>query len=86
LTLPLLRSDYGSNNNQAVTLSFILEERRKEFLHEGMRWFDIRRYQIPVTHTLENGATKNLAPDDNRKVLQIPQSAIDVAGLEPNPR
>jgi hypothetical protein len=86
LTLPLLRSYYGSNNNQAATLSFILEERRKEFLHEGMRWFDIRRYQIAVTHRLENGTSNTLAADDNRKVLQIPQSAIDVAGLEPNPR
>jgi hypothetical protein len=86
LTLPLLRSYYNTNNNQAATLSFILDERRKEFIHEGMRWFDIRRYQIPVTHRLENGASINLAADDNRKVLQIPQSAVDVAGLEQNPR
>jgi hypothetical protein len=86
LTLPLLRSYYGSSNNQFVTLSFIIDERRKEFMHEGLRWFDIKRYQFPVQHLLENGQQITLEPDDNRKVLQLPQSAIDVGGLQPNPR
>ena len=55
-------------------------------MHEGMRWFDIRRFGIPVNHMLQNGAIVTLEGDDNRKVLQIPQAAIDVGGLEPNPR
>lgn len=86
LSLPLLRSFYGSTNNQFVTLSFILDEKRKEFIHEGLRWFDIRRYGISVQHRLENGSVITLEQDDLRKVLQIPQAAIDVGGLEPNPR
>jgi hypothetical protein len=86
ITLPLLRSYYGTSNSQIATLSFILDERRKEFMHEGLRWFDIKRYQIPVQHTLENGTPINLNGDDNRKVLQLPQTALDVGGLEPNPR
>jgi hypothetical protein len=86
VTLPILRSAYGSTNNQAVTLAFILDERRKEFLHEGLRWFDIKRYKFPVQHFLSDGQLVSLEEDDPRKQLQIPQSAIDVGGLEPNPR
>jgi hypothetical protein len=63
-----------------------LEERQKEFIHEGLRWFDIKRFEIPVEHQLQDGSVVVLEEDDNRKVLQIPQAAIDVGGLEPNPR
>lgn len=81
-----LRGYYGSNNDQFNAFIYLLEERQKEFMHEGMRWFDIRRFGIPVNHMLQNGAIVTLEGDDNRKVLQIPQAAIDVGGLEPNPR
>ena len=86
LTLPILRSFYSTTNNQFAVLSFILDERRKEFMHEGLRWFDIRRYGIPVQHVLESGNQIFLEENDDRKVLQLPQSALDVGGLEPNPR
>jgi hypothetical protein len=86
LTLQLLRAYYGTTNNQAATLNFVLDERRKEFIHEGLRWFDIKRYSIPVEHQLPNGSFITLEADDLRKVLQIPQTATDVGGLEPNPR
>jgi len=81
-----LRDYYSSSNDQLNALRFVLEERQKELIHEGMRWFDIRRYHIPVNHMLQNGSVVTLEEDDNRKVLQIPQAAIDVGGLEPNPR
>ena len=84
--MPRLRQIYGSNNDQFNAFVYLLEERQKEFMHEGMRWFDIRRFGIPVNHMLQNGAIITLEGDDNRKVLQIPQAAIDVGGLEPNPR
>lgn len=81
-----LRSYYGTSNSQTATLYFIIDERQKEFMHEGLRWYDIKRYEIEVTHTLGDGSTIELDGDDDRQVLQIPQSAIDVGGLEPNPR
>jgi starch-binding outer membrane protein, SusD/RagB family len=81
-----LRAYYQVNNNQTAVLLYILDERRKEFMHEGLRWFDIRRYGFPVTHTDDAGFPMFLEQDDIRKVLQIPQAAIDVGGLEPNPR
>jgi hypothetical protein len=91
ITMELLRSFFGATNDpsftdQLVLLNYILLERRKEFIAQGMRWFDIKRYNMSVTHDLESGATIRLEPDDLRKVLQIPTTAIDVGGLEPNPR
>ena len=80
-----LRGYYGSNNDQVNAFRYLMEERQKEFIHEGMRWFDIRRYDIPVDHVTQDGGTITLQAEDNRKVLQIPQAAIDVGGLEPNP-
>lgn len=81
-----LRQYYGGSNDQANAFLYMLEERQKEFIHEGMRWFDIRRFGIPVNHQLQDGSISTLEAEDNRKVLQIPQAAIDVGGLEPNPR
>ena len=81
-----LRNYYASNNDQLNAFRFLLEERQKEFMHEGMRWFDIKRFGIPVEHITQDGGIITLQSEDNRKVLQIPQAAIDVGGLEPNPR
>ena len=80
-----LRGYYGSNNDQVNAFRYLMEERQKEFMHEGMRWFDIKRFDVPVTHITQDGGTITLQAEDNRKVLQIPQAAIDVGGLEPNP-
>ena len=91
ITIDDLRNFYGvggigSISNRAVVLEYVVEERRREFLVQGMRWFDIKRFQIPVEHVLVDGTTIELEEDDLRKVLQIPTSAIDVGGLKPNPR
>ncbi len=92
LTKDLLRQFYGAENepsftDQLILLNYILLERRKEFISQGMRWFDIKRYGIAVNHTLQDGQTViTLQQNDLRKVLQIPKTAIDVGGLKPNPR
>lgn len=92
VTMQGLRSFYGVGNNpnvndRVILLEYIINfERRREFMIQGMRWFDIKRFELPVTHDLLDGSTIELEEDDLRKVLQIPQSAIDVGGLEPNPR
>ena len=62
----------------------ILDFRRIEFLYEGIRYWDVLRWNIPVTHTTIDGATSTLTPDDDRRILQIPQTAI-LAGVEANP-
>jgi len=76
---------YEIDEDQSAYLKCILWERRAEYMFEGLRWFDIRRFKIPVTHTDTDGKEYELAADDIRKVLQIPKSAISY-GIKPNPR
>ena len=87
ITLAVLQTFYNDTDDLNNVLSYLIFlERRKEFIMQGMRWFDLKRYGLPVTHVLQDGSTIRLDTDDLRKALQIPQSAIDVGGLEPNPR
>jgi tetratricopeptide (TPR) repeat protein len=86
VTLGLLRLWYGTTDDQEAALLYLLDERQREFMHEGMRWFDIRRFDMPVTHVLDDGSEIELAAEDLRKQIQIPKTSVDVSGLEPNPR
>jgi len=68
----------------------VLHFRRIATLHEGLRWFDIKRYGIEVNRRLIDanggftvGAT--LSINDERRAIQIPMDVIS-AGLTPNPR
>jgi hypothetical protein len=77
---------YEENINQKATLKAVLDLRRAEFLHEGLRWFDILRHNLPVEHPIRDGESIILAPRDPRRVLQIPAEAISIGGLQPNYR
>jgi hypothetical protein len=79
---------YGSGSwsaeKKAVILC-ILEFRRNEFMWEGLRYWDLIRYKIPVTHKTFDGIENTLFPGDDRWVLQVPESA-KLSGIESNPR
>jgi hypothetical protein len=81
-----LRNYFGTNNSLLAIVETTLNLRRAEFLHEGLWWFDILRYQIPVTHFTATGEVLELPVDDLRRTLQIPQEAISLGNLEANPR
>lgn len=79
----------GLTTEQAY-IKAILDLRRMEYLQVGMRYFDMQRYKMPVTHvvrTTSGQVTETLVvpADDNRRVIQIPQSAV-LSGLPLNPR
>jgi len=91
LTMELIREAFGVADNPFVSDKFVMDiyiqlERRKEFIVQGLRWFDIKRFELEVEHNLVDGSTIFLEDKDKRKVLQIPASAIEVGKLEPNPR
>ena len=79
---------YLLSDDQLYVVKCVTDFRRVEFVHEGMRWFDIRRFRLEVDHqVVEEGefeASKLLA-EDPRKECQIPELAIEF-GLKPNPR
>jgi hypothetical protein len=64
----------------------VLNFKRMEYMHEGLRWLDVLRNKIVVEHVSVNGKDKIvLGVEDPRRQVQIPQDAI-AAGLEANPR
>ena len=76
---------YGLTVQQLALVKTLTDFRQKEFFHEGLRWFDIRRFYLPVKRKTKNSNYRPLEKEDFRKVLQIPIEAIN-RGLEPNPR
>lgn len=63
----------------------LLHFRRIETLHDGLRWHDLKRYGIEITHVQGKDAPRVLVWNDDRRAIQLPQEIIN-AGLLPNPR
>lgn len=76
-------SFYNTTDAKEAVIMAILDYKRAEFVHEGMRWFDILRHDIPVVHTTYEGQTLTLPPGDPRRVIQIPGEAAEVIGSNP---
>lgn len=85
ITTAKIRSFYNTTNVTTGLINTILDFKRVEFVQEGMRWFDILRYNIPVEHTTSTGQVITIPANDPRRVLQIPQTAA-LSGLEKNKR
>jgi len=84
----VLMNYYNALDETQAILALILDERKKEFWDHGLRWFDIKRYNIPVTHVLpvsEGGQIFELPANDPRRAVQIPADALSF-GIQPNPR
>lgn len=81
-----LSSDWVVSNDKLPYLWCVLHLRRMETMHDGMRWFDIKRYGIELTHKIGYPAEYiTLTWDDERRAIQLPQEAI-LAGQKANPR
>jgi len=84
LTTAKVQSFYGGSVTNAM-LNAVLHFKRVSFIHEGMRWLDILRLKIPVTHRTSSGQLITLAGDDKRKLLQLPIE-VQQSGIQLNPR
>lgn len=76
-------------SDQASALQIILTERRKELAFRNLRWGDLKRLnQDPLyAKTLSrnvNGTVFNLAPNDKKYVLPIPDKVIQASGMQQN--
>jgi hypothetical protein len=87
---PFYKSTIG--DDQMSMLKYIVDWRRKEFFLEGLRWFDIKRFHLEVTHYFDVASAKDakiepivLTENDLRRAVQIPNTAQGF-GVEPNPR
>ncbi|NML40706.1 RagB/SusD family nutrient uptake outer membrane protein [Chitinophaga sp. G-6-1-13] len=82
-------SFYNTTDIRAGLLKTVLDFKQKAFAHEGIRWLDINRYGLEISHRqLDNKWDTTydvLKKDDLRRVFQLPQSAT-LSGLTKNPR
>ena len=71
----------------------VLHARRATCLHEGLRWFDIKRYGIEIYRRKVDGILGDgnisvydtMKKDDPRRAIQLPPFVIN-AGITANPR
>lgn len=75
--------DWVIDSKQNLWLQCVLHFRRIETIHQGLRWFDIKRYGIEVRHKQGLEAEKILPWDDIRRAIEIPATVIE-AGMTPN--
>ncbi len=76
---------YSLTPTQASYIKAVAELRRIEFLHEGLRWFDIKRFNLQVKHNTYNEPVNILEKNDKRRAIQIPLYVTNT-GVEKNPR
>ncbi len=81
-----MSEDWIIDANKLPFIWCVLHFRRIETLHDGMRWFDIKRYGIELEHVIGNEQkVVTLLWNDARRAIQLPQEAI-LAGQTANPR
>jgi hypothetical protein len=85
ITPAKLQGYYQTNSTPYNTLLAILDFKRAEWVQEGMRWFDLLRYRVPVTHQTTDGQILMLGGEDPKRVFQLPAS-VSTSGMPLNPR
>lgn len=76
---------YDITPEQGIALKAVLEAKRREFIQEGKRWFDIKRLNMVVEHKFANGSVEVLEQNDLRRQIPLPFHVV-AAGLEDNPK
>ncbi|MFV0247363.1 MAG: RagB/SusD family nutrient uptake outer membrane protein [Tenacibaculum sp.] len=76
---------YQISNKQLPFIKCILDNRQREFIHEGIRWLDNKRMNMKIIHEDFDENSFALSKDDLRRELEIPVEAVKL-GLKQNPR
>lgn len=80
----------GEGSIQESMLHCVLNFKRLETIHEGLRWFDVKRYGINITRRVMNSSSEpetlvdSLLANDPRRAIQLPMEVTSV-GMEANP-
>lgn len=87
ITESKVRAHYNNEFSiKDALIRYILELKRAEFVHEGMRWMDMLRYDIPVTHVFVGpgnapAGSITIEPDDKLRQLKLPDG-VKLSGIE----
>lgn len=71
------------DTRQTIWLNCVLHLRRIETIHQGLRWFDIKRFGIEIRHKQGMDPEMILKWNDPRRAIEIPATVIE-AGMTPN--
>jgi starch-binding outer membrane protein, SusD/RagB family len=86
ITVDRLRKHYPTIvNDLNKALNCVIDFKRVEYVQEGMRWFDLLRYDVPVQHTTFDGQSMTLESGAKMRVFQLPQT-VKLSGMPLNPR
>lgn len=77
--------EYSVNDDIEPILQCVQHFRRLETIHNGMRWFDIKRFGLEFTRKIGKNRVETLTMMDPRKANQIPNE-VTASGLQPNKR
>lgn len=80
-----LSPDFVVTAEQKPVVDCILHYRRLETMFDGMRWFDLKRYGIEISHRIGKDEVRTLTWNDERRAFQLPAEVI-AAGGEPTTR
>lgn len=90
LTQSKVLNHYAGADIKTAMVNAVLDLKRIEFMHEGMRWLDVLRKGIRVEHPVADKSITGefntvLESNDLRRQIQLPPNTI-LAGIEPNKR
>jgi hypothetical protein len=89
VTTAKIAAFYGTTDVKQGLIKTVLDFKKTEFIQEGLRWFDIIRLGLTVTHNIKalDGSSTyvTLEPADPRRVFQLPSEAA-LSGVPLNPR
>lgn len=80
-----ISSSWVLSEDQERIIDCVLHFRRLETIHTGLRWHDIKRYGIEISHAQGTDPVTTLIWNDDRRAIQLPKKVI-IAGMSPNPR
>lgn len=81
----VMSPEFVISDEQLPYIQCVLHFRRLENIFTGLRWFDLKRYGIEVTHKIGKTRVETLTPLDGRRAIQLPAEVI-AAGIESNVR
>lgn len=90
LTQAKVLNHYAGADIRTAVVNATLDLKRIEFMHEGLRWFDVLRKGMRVEHPVADMNITGhfntvLEPNDPRRQIQLPPATV-LSGLQPNKR
>ncbi|MGX5816724.1 RagB/SusD family nutrient uptake outer membrane protein [Chitinophaga lutea] len=89
LTVEKAQAFFGEGDAKQALIASVLDTKKRAFVMEAIRWFDILRHKLTVKHNhiADDGTEtwQELKHGDNRRMFQLPQE-VKLSDVPLNPR